>query len=45
MLMLERSRAEKKVELFCTPALKIFLYNKYSENDFKKSIGRYGRRD
>ncbi len=29
--------AEKKVELFCTPALKIFLYNKYSENDFKKS--------
>jgi HD superfamily phosphohydrolase len=29
--------AEKKVELFCTPALKTFLYNKYSENDFKKS--------
>lgn len=29
--------AEKKVELFCTPALKTFLYNKYSENDFQKS--------
>jgi len=29
--------AEKKVELFCTPALKTFLYNKYSETDFKKS--------
>lgn len=29
--------AEKKVDLFCTPALKTFLYNKYSENDFKKS--------
>ena len=26
--------AEKKVDLFCTPALKIFLYNQYSENDF-----------
>lgn len=28
--------AEKKVELFCTPALKTFLYNKYSKNDFIK---------
>jgi uncharacterized protein len=27
--------AEKKVELFCTPALRTFLYKKYSENDFK----------
>jgi hypothetical protein len=27
--------AEKKVELFCTPALKTFLYNKYSESHFK----------
>ena len=26
--------AEKKVELFCTPALKIFLYKQYSEKDF-----------
>lgn len=26
--------AEKKVDLFCTPALKIFLYNKYSKDDF-----------
>jgi HD superfamily phosphohydrolase len=28
--------AEKKVELFCTPALRVFLYNKYSKNDFIK---------
>jgi HD superfamily phosphohydrolase len=28
--------AEKKAELFCTPALKTFLYNKYSKNDFIK---------
>ena len=27
--------AEKKTELFCTPALRTFLYKKYSENDFK----------
>ena len=27
--------AEKKVELFCTPALETFLYNKYSESHFK----------
>jgi HD superfamily phosphohydrolase len=27
--------AEKKVDLFCTPALHTFLYNKYSEKDFK----------
>ncbi len=26
--------AEKKVELFCTPAFKTFLYNQYSKNDF-----------
>ncbi len=26
--------AEKKEELFCTPSLKIFLYNKYTEKDF-----------
>jgi HD superfamily phosphohydrolase len=26
--------AEKKVDLFCTPALKTFLYNKYSKEDF-----------
>ncbi|HLC83311.1 MAG TPA: HD domain-containing protein [Bacteroidia bacterium] len=30
-------RAGGKVDLFCTPALKTFLYNKYNENDFKKS--------
>jgi HD superfamily phosphohydrolase len=29
--------AEKKVELFCTPALHTFLYNQYNENDFKKN--------
>ena len=27
--------AEKQEELFCTPALKVFLYNKFSKNDFK----------
>ncbi len=27
--------AEKKADLFCTPALRSFLYNKYSEKDFK----------
>ncbi len=26
--------AEKKEELFCTPALRIFLYHKYSKKDF-----------
>jgi HD superfamily phosphohydrolase len=26
--------AEKKTELFCTPQLRIFLYNKYSKSDF-----------
>ncbi len=26
--------AEKKTELFCTPALRVFLYNKYSKKDF-----------
>lgn len=37
--ILKRSKelAENKVELFCTPALKIFLYNKYNEKDFKKN--------
>ncbi len=29
--------AENKVDLFCTPALKTFLYNKYNEKDFKKN--------
>lgn len=28
--------AEKKVELFATPALQTFLYNKYSRKDFEK---------
>lgn len=28
--------AEKKVDLFCTPALKTFLYNKYHKEDFIK---------
>lgn len=28
--------SEKKVDLFCTPALKIFLYNKYHKGDFIK---------
>ncbi|MES2592112.1 MAG: HD domain-containing protein [Bacteroidota bacterium] len=27
----------KKVDLFCTPALKTFLYNQYSKNDFKNN--------
>jgi HD superfamily phosphohydrolase len=27
--------AKKKVELFCTPALKTFLYEQYSKKDFK----------
>ncbi|MGZ4056001.1 MAG: HD domain-containing protein [Bacteroidia bacterium] len=27
--------AEKKVELFCTPALRTFLYKKYTEKDFR----------
>ncbi len=27
--------AQKKVDLFCTPALKIFLYNQYNKKDFK----------
>lgn len=27
--------AQLKADLFCTPALKIFLYNQYSKNDFK----------
>jgi len=31
--------AEKKVELFCTPALRIFLYNKYSKKDFLTNPG------
>ncbi|MBL7883960.1 MAG: phosphohydrolase, partial [Bacteroidia bacterium] len=26
--------AEKKQDLFCTPALKVFLYNKYTKTDF-----------
>lgn len=29
--------AERKVDLFCTPALHTFLYNKFSENDFSKN--------
>ncbi|MCX6294775.1 MAG: HD domain-containing protein [Bacteroidetes bacterium] len=29
--------AEKKEQLFCTPALQTFLYNKYSESDFSKN--------
>ncbi len=29
--------AEKKVELFCTPALRTFLYNEFSESDFAKN--------
>lgn len=29
--------AEKKIELFCTPALHVFLYNKYSKSDFIKN--------
>ena len=37
--ILKRSKelAEKKVDLFCTPALHTFLYNKFSENDFSKN--------
>ncbi len=29
--------AQKKVDLFCTPALKIFLYKQYSKNDFRNN--------
>jgi HD superfamily phosphohydrolase len=29
--------AQKKVDLFCTPALKTFLYKQYSKNDFKNN--------
>ncbi len=29
--------AEKKVDLFCTPALKTFLYKQYSKKDFKNT--------
>ena len=28
--------AKKKIDLFCTPALKTFLYNQYSKKDFKE---------
>lgn len=31
--------AEKKTELFCTPSLRTFLYNKYSKEDFFKKKG------
>jgi hypothetical protein len=36
VIILKRAKelAEKKVELFCTPALKTFLYNKYSKKEF-----------
>ncbi|MBN8697903.1 MAG: HD domain-containing protein [Bacteroidetes bacterium] len=36
--ILQRAKelAEKKVELFCTPQLRTFLYNKYSKSDFIK---------
>lgn len=40
--------AEKKVELFCTPALKTFLYNKYTKKDFidnPKLIDLFGQLD
>jgi len=29
--------ADKKVELFCTPALKVFLYNHVTKKDFEKN--------
>ncbi len=29
--------ADKKVELFCTPALRVFLYNHLSKKDFEKN--------
>ena len=37
VMILKRAKelAEKKVELFCTPALKTFLYYKYSKKDFE----------
>lgn len=34
ILMRAKELAEKKADLFCTPALKTFLYNKYSKSDF-----------
>jgi uncharacterized protein len=34
VLMRAKELAEKKVDLFCTPSLKVFLYNKYSKSDF-----------
>ena len=39
ILQRARSLADKGVELFCTPALKEFLYNKYSLTDFEKKSG------
>src|ERR1035437_6110709 len=35
ILKYAKELAKKNVNLFCTPALKIFLYNQYSKNDFK----------
>jgi uncharacterized protein len=34
ILVRAKELAEKKVELFCTPSLRTFLYNKYSKSDF-----------
>lgn len=36
ILVRAKELAEKKVELFCTPSLRTFLYNKYSKSDFIK---------
>lgn len=38
VIILKRAKelAEKKTELFCTPALHTFLFNKYSKADFEK---------
>jgi uncharacterized protein len=37
ILVRAKELAEKKVELFCTPSLRTFLYNKYSKSDFIKN--------
>ena len=38
--ILQRAKelAEKKIELFCTPALHVFLYNRYKKKDFVNNL-------
>ena len=37
-----RELADKKIALFCTPALEVFLYNHISKKDFEKNPGLLG---